>query len=96
MIRKYLYVKLPLHTLEQMENDHWLQLFLLIFAASIMIVGFIVPLLVPSQQFSFSLFVIDLLSLVVGAPQYDDDRAYFLFEICRVCSYASYATNGLA
>lgn len=50
-----------------MENGHWLQLFLLIFAVSIIIVGFIVPLLMPSQQFSFSLFVIDLLSLVVIA-----------------------------
>lgn len=67
MLRKYLYVRLPLSTLEQMENEHWLQLFLHIFAAGIIILGFIVPLLVPSQQFSFSLFVIDLLSLVVIA-----------------------------
>lgn len=65
MLRKYLSIRLPLSTLEQMENGHWLQLFLLIFAASIMLVGFIVPLLLPSQQFSFSLFLIDLLSLVV-------------------------------
>lgn len=67
MLRKYLSIRLPLAALEQMENAQWLQLFLLIFAASIIAIGFLPPLLVSAQLFSFSLFVIDLLSLVVIA-----------------------------
>ena len=81
MGRKYLSIRLPLSTVEQMENDQWLQLLLLIFAVSIMILSFIVPLLVPPQQFSFSLFVIDLLSLAVIAG------ALFLIH----CGYARMA-----
>ena len=67
MLRKYLSVRLPLSTLEQMENAQWLQLFLLIFAASLIFIAFLAPLLVPSQPFSFALFVTDLLSLAIIA-----------------------------
>lgn len=67
MLRKYLYIRLPLSALEQMENAQWLQLFLLIFAVCVIFIGFLAPLLVPTQPFSASLFVIDLLSLVVIA-----------------------------
>lgn len=65
MLRKYLSLTFLSPILDQMKIADWLRLFLLILAALIVVMGFILPLWVNPQLLRIDFFLINLVSLAV-------------------------------